>query len=201
MDVMKTKATGQLQDDKTYIMERTIQLVSGLPSRSKTRVDLTGAFIDELWNSLQHPPMSYLGEKFIYRQADGSNNNILYPQLGAANTPYARSVPPNTLFPGALPDPAQVFDSVMARKDFKPHPNNVSSVFFYWASLIIHDLFQTDHRDFNNSQTSSYLDLSTLYGDTQEDQDQIRTFTDGKLKADWYGVFITHTTTLLFRGS
>lgn len=88
--------------------------------------------------------------------------------------------------PGALPDPALIFDSVMARKEFKRHPNNVSSVFFYWASLIIHDLFQTDHRDFNNSQTSSYLDLSTLYGDTQEDQDQIRTFKDGKLKVDCF---------------
>ena len=110
----------------------------------------------------------------------------MYPHLGAANTPYARSVSPNTLSPGALPDPALIFDSVMARKEFKPHPNKVSSVFFYWASLIIHDLFQTDHRDFNNSQTSSYLDLSTLYGDTQEDQDQIRTFKDGKLKPDCF---------------
>ncbi|KAK4694208.1 linoleate 10R-lipoxygenase, partial [Lecanoromycetidae sp. Uapishka_2] len=180
IDVMKNKATGQLQDDKTYLMEHTIQLVSALPTTSKTRVDLTNAFIDELWNSLQHPPMSYLGNNFQYRQADGSNN------LGAANTPYARSVSPNTLSPGALPDPALIFDSVMARKDFKPHPNKVSSVFFYWASLIIHDLFQTDHRDFNNSQTSSYLDLSTLYGDTQDDQDQIRTFKDGKLKADCF---------------
>jgi len=88
--------------------------------------------------------------------------------------------------PGAMPDPGLVFDSVMGRKEFIPHPNKVSSVFFYWASLIIHDLFQTDHRDFNNSQTSSYLDLSTLYGDTQEDQDQIRTFKDGKLKPDCF---------------
>lgn len=112
--------------------------------------------------------------------------NVLYPHLGAANTPYARSVPPNTIMPGALPDPGLVFDGVMARNEFKPHPNKVSSVFFYWASLIIHDLFQTDHHDFNNSQTSSYLDLSTLYGDTQEDQDQIRTFKDGKLKPDCF---------------
>ena len=88
--------------------------------------------------------------------------------------------------PGALPDPGLIFDSVMARKEFIPHPNKVSSVFFYWASLIIHDLFQTDHRDFNNSQTSSYLDLSTLYGDVKEDQDQIRTFKDGKLKPDCF---------------
>lgn len=110
----------------------------------------------------------------------------MYPHLGAANTPYARSVQPNLLTIGAMPDLGLIFDSVMARNEFTPHPNKVSSVFFYWASLIIHDLFQTDHRDFNNSQTSSYLDLSTLYGDTQEDQDQIRTFKDGKLKPDCF---------------
>ena len=87
---------------------------------------------------------------------------------------------------GAQPDPGLIFDAVMARKTFKPHPNKVSSVFFYWASLVIHDLFQTDHHDFNMSKTSSYLDLSTLYGDVQEDQDQIRTFKDGKLKPDTF---------------
>lgn len=51
-------------------------------------------------------------------------------------------------------------------------------------NLSIDDLFQTDHSDFSNSQTSSYLDLSPLYGDTQEDQDTVRTFKDGKLKPD-----------------
>ncbi len=34
--------------------------------------------------------------------------------------------------------------------------------------------------------TSSYLDLSPLYGDTQEDQNNIRTFKDGKLKPDCF---------------
>lgn len=58
MAVMQTKATGALADDRTYIMEKVIQLVSGLPAHSKTRVDLTNSFIDELWNSLQHPPLS-----------------------------------------------------------------------------------------------------------------------------------------------
>jgi len=58
MAVMKTKATGALADDKTYLMERVIQLVAGLPAHSTSRVDLTDSFIDELWNSLQHPPLS-----------------------------------------------------------------------------------------------------------------------------------------------
>ena len=62
----------------------------------------------------------------------------MFPQLGAANTPYARSVFPGTLQPGALPDPGLIFDSVFVRNEFKPHPNNVSSMFFYHASVIIH---------------------------------------------------------------
>lgn len=110
----------------------------------------------------------------------------MYPHLGAANTPYARTVQPITVQPGALPDPGLIFDSVFARTKFRKHSNNNSSIIFYWASLIIHDLFQTDHRDFSNSQTSSYLDLSTLYGDVQSDQDQIRTFKEGKLKPDCF---------------
>ncbi|KAF2405392.1 fatty acid oxygenase [Trichodelitschia bisporula] len=186
MDVLESKASGELVNDKTYLMERVIQLVSGLPANSKARKDLTNAFVDDLWNSLQHPPISYLGDKFIYRQADGSYNNIMFPHLGAAKTPYARSVQPLTVQPGALPDPGLVFDSIFARAEFKKHPNNVSSVLFYWASLIIHDLFQTDHHDFSMSNTSSYLDLSPLYGDVQADQDQIRTFKDGKLKPDCF---------------
>lgn len=87
---------------------------------------------------MEHPPISYFGDKYNYRQADGSYNNVMFPRLGAANTEYARSVHPGIIQPGALPDPALIFDSVFARKTFTPHPNKVSSVFFYWASLIIH---------------------------------------------------------------
>lgn len=34
------------------------QLVSDLPGHSKNRVELTNQFLDELWNSLPHPPLS-----------------------------------------------------------------------------------------------------------------------------------------------
>lgn len=175
-----------LTDDKTMIMERVIQLVSNLPSDSKLRVELTNKFLGELWYSLEHPPSIYVGEKFEYRQADGSYNNIMFPQLGAAGTYYARSVNANVLRPGALPEPGLIYDSVMKRTEYKQHPNNVSSVLWYWASIIIHDLFWTDYRDMNRSKTSSYLDLSPLYGSNQEMQNTIRTFKDGKLKADCF---------------
>ncbi|KAK3293120.1 heme peroxidase [Chaetomium fimeti] len=183
--MLMAKVKGEkLTDDKTMIMERVIQMVSNLPSNSKLRTELTNSFLGELWYSLEHPPSLYLGDKYKYRQADGSYNNIMFPQLGAAGTAYARSINTNVLRKGALPDPNLVYDSVMKRSEYKKHPNNVSSVLWYWASIIIHDLFWTDHRDMNKSKTSSYLDLSPLYGSNQEMQDTIRTFKDGKLKAD-----------------
>jgi hypothetical protein len=55
-------------------MERTIALTGSLPAASKNRVKLTDTLIDALWNSLQHPPLSYMGDKFQYRSADGSYN-------------------------------------------------------------------------------------------------------------------------------
>ncbi|KAK4186268.1 heme peroxidase [Podospora australis] len=186
---VKSKIKGEkIMDDKTMQMEKVIQLVSNLPSNSKLRVELTNTFLGELWNSLEHPPMLYVGEKFHYRQADGSYNNIMFPQLGAAGTSYSRSVNANVLRPGALPDPELIYESVMKRRDgeYKKHPNNVSSILWYWASIIIHDLFWTDYRDMSKSKTSSYLDLSPLYGSNQAMQDTIRTFKDGKLKPDCF---------------
>ena len=70
-DVVEQKATGSMDDDKLYLMERVIQLVSGLPDRSQKRVDLTNAFLDQLWSNLHHCERSGRRDKFSYRQADG----------------------------------------------------------------------------------------------------------------------------------
>ncbi|GAB1194551.1 hypothetical protein APSETT444_003797 [Aspergillus pseudonomiae] len=183
-ELVRTKLKGELVNDKTMLMENIIKLVSGLPGNSKTRAELTNKFLNELWDSLPHPPLSFVGPEYSYRSADGSNNNPTLPWLGAANTPYARSIPPLTIQPGGLPDAGLVFDCLFAREKFTPHPNKVSSLFFDWASLIIHDIFQTDPRNPHMNKTSGYLDLSILYGDVQEEQDLVRTHKDGKLKPD-----------------
>lgn len=57
---------------------------------------------------------------------------------------------------------------------------------YYIASIIIHDCFRTSHEDFNISMTSSYLDLSPLYGSNQEEQDNMRTLKNGELKPDCF---------------
>lgn len=189
LTVVKSRLTGeQLTDDKTMIMERVIQVVADLPDNSRLREELTNTFLNELWGTLDHPPLRYVGEPHRFRLADGSGNNPMNPSLGAAGSVYARTCRPGVIPLGALPDPELVFESVMKRPatGCREHPNRVSSVLWYWATLIIHDLFWTDHRDPDRTLTSSYLDLSPLYGSNQEMQDSVRTFQGGLLKPDAY---------------
>ena len=76
LEVVKDAVTGQPVDDRHYIMERVIQvsayscllnlsspsdqaqLAAGLPSTSKNGKDLPNAFLKQLWNDLEHPPIS-----------------------------------------------------------------------------------------------------------------------------------------------
>ncbi|KAI5117214.1 hypothetical protein M0805_003501 [Coniferiporia weirii] len=54
---------------------------------------------------------------YAFRSADGKDYNKLFPDMGAAGRPYARTVPPTTpIAPQALPDPAVVFDALLARR-------------------------------------------------------------------------------------
>ncbi|KAF1845382.1 heme peroxidase [Cucurbitaria berberidis CBS 394.84] len=121
-----------------------------------------------------------------YRTADGSNNSIQFPNLGRAGSYYARTVKPEHV-PTALPDANVLFDILLARQgEPKQHPSKISSLLFALAGIIIDDVFRTSDRDDNVVNTSSYLDLSPLYGSDQETQNSIRTFTDGKLKPDTF---------------
>jgi hypothetical protein len=50
----------------------------------------------------------------------------------------------------------------------------MSSLFFAFADLIIHNIFNTDPRNWEVNQASSYMDLSILYGNNQDDVDRVR---------------------------
>lgn len=70
-----------------------------------------------LYNTIPHPPISYLGPEYTFRQADGGNNNILEPDFGRAGTRYSRSAQPRRCRPDhVLPDPGLVFDTLLRRK-------------------------------------------------------------------------------------
>ena len=185
-DLAFTGISGEGVNDKNYLMERMIQLAAELPLNSRSGTDLSNNFLKQLWTDLRHPPASYLGNDYVFRTADGSNNNTMFPRIGVAGAAYARTVKPEILTPIARPDPGVIFDTIMVRKTFRPHPNGISSVLFYLASVIIHDIFHTSHTDFNVSETSSYLDLAPLYGSSQAQQNAMRTFKGGKLKPDCF---------------
>ena len=133
-----------------------------------------------------HPPLSFKGNQFQYRTPDGSYNNVLYPQLGKAGLPYAKTIQPKRAFHGARPDPGDLFDLLMARNNPQESKTGINSLLLYQATIVIHDIFRTDDFDTDISKTSSYLDLAPLYGSSQEEQDYVRTMKNGLLKPDTF---------------
>lgn len=125
---------------------------------------------------------------YAYRAPDGSNYNPLIPGLGKVGSPYARSSPSTSLTPNtSLPQPGLIFDTLLKRDKFVPHPDGISSLFFSFADLVIHSIFKTDICDPKINQTSSYLDLSVLYGNSEEELAGVRAADgSGKLKPDCF---------------
>lgn len=104
--------------------------------------------------------------------------------MGAAGQPYSRSVPPLTPKSPFLPDPELVFDQLLCRRTFTEHKGGLNRLFFSFATVVIHECFQTDYNKPWVNATSSYVDLSTLYGNTQKEQDRVRTFEQGRIFPD-----------------
>ena len=71
-DVALTGVSGEPLDDKTYLMERIIQLTADLPLHERLSDSLSNSFLNQLWNDLSHPPTSYIGYDFAFRKPDGS---------------------------------------------------------------------------------------------------------------------------------
>lgn len=209
LEKIKSKFHDNLIDDRKYVIEDYVKIASDFPSDSKLGPIVTEAFVKTLWGRLRHPPLSYLGREcrdgvtestidkqnilekhaaepvWGYRSADGSNNNRLYPHLGQGGSPYARTVSPKKELAAELPDTGLLFDEIFARgEETREHPNKLSSMLFYLATIIIHDVFRTNDRNYNVVDSSSYLDLGPLYGHCQADQKKVRLFKKGKLKPD-----------------
>ncbi|KAK6346772.1 hypothetical protein TWF696_006881 [Orbilia brochopaga] len=144
--------------------------------------------IESKWSAMLHPPLSYLGDAFQHRAVDGSFNSVLHPHLGQAGTPYAKTVPAKASLLGAMPDPGDVFDRLMARELSGPRESGsgLSVFLIYHATIIIHDIFRTNEKDKNISDSSSYLDLSPLYGYDKETNAKVRTGRLGLLHPDTF---------------
>ncbi|KAH0828618.1 heme peroxidase [Lanmaoa asiatica] len=178
-------------NDREFLLEKVLVLMARLPGDSVFARIAQQHVISLLYKDLPHPPTGFLSTfhnapstiveeqtvSYAFRSADGSNYNVLFPSLGQAGQPYARSVPSTHIqtLP-SLPDPGLVFDSLLCRRsgDFIPHPGGLSSLFFAFADLIIHSIFNTNTFDWTINDASSYLDLSIIYGSNMEQVESMR---------------------------
>ena len=118
-----------------------MDIAGALPYNSPFRNKVQATTVSTLFNSLEHPPKSYLGEKHQYRTADGSNHvstrdqdfqapntrcgrfgidlnlqNFMLPQFGKAGMPYAKTVRSAKKMHGVKPDPGVLFDCTFMRR-------------------------------------------------------------------------------------
>ncbi|EMD39204.1 hypothetical protein CERSUDRAFT_112882 [Gelatoporia subvermispora B] len=173
-------------DDRKMLLEHILVYLS--QHNTKMSATLQSKTVQLLYLDLPHPPETFVGNTYSWRTADGSNNNAQAPDLGKAYTPYARSVQQTQALPqNELPDAGLVFDTLLRREEFVKHPAGLSSMMFSFAALVIHTVFRTSHTDVNINETSSYVDLSPLYGHDAAALEKIRV-RDGRglLKPDTF---------------
>ncbi|TFK29651.1 heme peroxidase [Coprinopsis marcescibilis] len=161
-------------DDRKLFLEHALTFISRLEEGPFAKT-VRNKIIQLLYNDLTHPASTSISNQFAWRTADGSYNNIDVPDMGKAGTPYSRSVQQSVALPkNQLPDPGLLFDTLLRRDGFVEHPGGLSSLMFAFATLVIHSVFRTSHRDWNINETSSYVDLAPLYGNSEADQNRIR---------------------------
>src|SRR5258706_4154933 len=119
-------------------LEKVLYLLSNLP-QNRVSQWLESKVVMRLYNDLRHPPATYIGDRYDLREADGSLNNVNLPHIGKAGHAYSRSVQGKTAMPQAeLPDPDLIFEALLKREKFVPHPAGNSSLMFGCAIHFIH---------------------------------------------------------------
>lgn len=184
-EAITTLASGDLMDDKDLLLEKGVAMLQSLPTNSGLSQTISNNFIGMLWKDLPHPPPTTAGQTARYRQPDGSGNNPWIPEMGQAGSPYCRSVPPMKPKGPNLPDPELVFDQLLKRTGpFREHPSGLNRLFFSFATVVIHECFQTSRTNPLINETSSYVDLSTIYGNNANEQRRVRTYEQGRIFPD-----------------
>lgn len=185
VEAVPTLASGEPLDDKDLLLEHGVAMLQALPLNSGLSEKVSDGFISMLWHDLPHPPPTLAGPASRYRRHDGGANNPWVPEMGKAGSPYSRSVPPMKPKGPNLPNVEDVYEALLKRQgSFRKHPSGLNRLFFSFATVVIHECFQTSRTDPWINETSSYVDLSTLYGNTEKEQKRVRTYENGLIYPD-----------------
>ncbi|CAO3650158.1 unnamed protein product [Cunninghamella echinulata] len=177
-----------LVNDRNNTFEAVMSILGNLgPEQQDLVFVVTQPLIQNFYDDIKKPYINYVGHHF--RTADGSYNCINFPNVGKSGNNYVRTVISKSPVNENLPPPQLVFEKLLKRPEgqFVPHQSGVNMFLFYLAILITHDLFYTDSKDPKRNLTSSYIDLSSLYGFNRKDQESVRQMKNGLLKNDqWF---------------
>jgi len=185
LEALPQLASGEPIDDKELLLEHGVDLLQKLPLNSGLSAKASDSFITLLWHDLPHPPASLAGPENRYRRHDGGNNSPWDVEMGKAGSHYARNVPPIKPKGPNLPNVEDVYEALLRREGpFRPHPSGLNRMFFSFATVVIHECFQTNRKNPWINETSSYVDLSTLYGNTEKEQARVRTYHNGEIYPD-----------------
>ncbi|KAI8063880.1 heme peroxidase [Gongronella butleri] len=175
-------------NDRNNTFEAVMNILGNLGPEHKELVDaVTWPLVQGFHDDIKKPYGNFVGQQF--RSADGSGNSVAIPNVGRAGSNYVRTVTSTALVNEKLPSPKDVFERLMKRPDgqFTAHKSGVNMFLFYLAIIITHDLFYTDRKNPERNLTTSYLDLSLLYGFNRTDQESVRQMKSGLLKPDqWF---------------
>lgn len=105
---------------------------------------------------------------------------------------YTRTLPPvpldcptplGTAGRKELPDLDTVVKKIFVREKFKPEPIGTSALFSFFAQHFTHQFFKTDIKRGPQFQWGGHgVDMSHVYGKNKHDENNLRSFKDGKLK-------------------
>jgi len=199
--VLESLIPNNITDDRK---DRVQYLIVALAKTSQSNwftIQLKGVLLKAVWNlvnkpfgDVKHPPghkvdaiLDVVPKNYKWRLPDGRGNSAKNPLVGMGYTYYSNEIKGKGY--QRLPDPSAVFELVLKREKFIPHPSGMGVLLYYLGAVITHDLFWTaekpEYQKLVNS-ASSYLDLQVLYGRTKEEVDAIRTFKNGLIHPDFF---------------
>ncbi|KAG1146499.1 hypothetical protein G6F37_004668 [Rhizopus arrhizus] len=175
-------------NDRNNTFETVMNILGKLGPEYQDLISVvTQPLITTFYEDIPKPYINYVGQQF--RTADGTKNSLIFPEVGKAGSNYVRSVTSTAYNNEDLPPAKEVFDKLLKRPDgeFVEHKGGINMLLLYLAILITHDLFSTDSANPQRNLTTSYLDLSHLYGNNRDQQLSVRQMKGGLLKPDqWY---------------
>ncbi|XP_063423771.1 prostaglandin G/H synthase 2-like [Mytilus trossulus] len=113
-----------------------------------------------------------------------ANYNVSFYTRTLPPVPVECPTPMGVAGKKVLPDVDVLVNKLFIREKFKPEPIGTSALFSFFAQHFTHQFFKTDIKRGPQYQWGGHgVDMTHVYGKNKHDENLLRSFKDGKLKA------------------